>query len=120
VSIHADRNSLKYKKQIESGLIDPSGPMISFNPGSGKVDAVTSASEKYYASRGLTTTTINGREVDVTYLHIREWIHCIRNGQTPSADIDKAFEEGIACIMAHRSYLEDRKVEWDSVNKKII
>jgi predicted dehydrogenase len=120
ISITADGESLKYKKQIEAGLIDPSGPMISFNPTSGKIDAVTSATEKYYASRGLTTTTINGRQVDVTHLHIREWIDCIREGGTPSANMDRAYEEGIACLMAHRSYLEHRRTEWDPVNKKIV
>ena len=118
ISINADDESLRYRKQIESGLIDPSGPMISFNPTSGKIDAVTSATEKYYASRGLTTTTMNGRDVDVTHLHIREWIDCIRNGGTPSGNMDMAFDEGIACIMAHRSYLEHRRMEWDAVNKK--
>ncbi len=120
ISITADANSTRYKKQIESGIIDPSGPMISFNPTSGSIDAVTSATEKYYASRGLTTTTINGRNVDVTHLHIKEWIDCIRSGGTPSANIERTYEEGIACIMAHRSYLEHRRIEWDAVNKKIV
>ena len=94
--------------------------MVSFNPTSGKIDAVTSATEKYYAARGLTTTTIHGRTIDVTHLHIKEWIDCIRKGGTPSANIERAFEEGIACLMAHRSYLEHRRIEWDPVNKKII
>jgi hypothetical protein len=94
--------------------------MISFNPTSGKIDAVTSATEKYYAARGLTTTTINGRNVDVTHLHIKEWIDCIRNGGTTSANIDMGFAEGIACLMAHRSYLEHRRMEWDPVSKKIV
>ena len=120
ISITADSESLRYKKKIEAGLIDPSGPMVSFNPTSGKVDAVTSATEKYYAARGLTTTTINGRNIDVTHLHIKEWVDCIRNGGTTSANIERAFEEGIACLMAHRSYLEHRRMEWDPVNKKIV
>jgi len=120
ISITADANSTRYKKQIESGLIDTSVPMVSFNPSSGKVDAVTTATEKYYAARGLTTTTINGRSVDVTYLHIKEWIDCIRSGNTPSSHIDSAFEEGITCLMAHLSYVEKRRVEWDEVNRKII
>ena len=60
ISITADGDSTRYKKQIESGLIDPSVPMVSFNPNRGSIDAVTSATEKYYAARGLTTTTING------------------------------------------------------------
>ena len=120
ISITADSDSTRYKKQIESGLIDPSGPMVSFNPTSGKIDAVTSATEKYYAARGLTTTTINGRQVDVTHLHIKEWIDCIRNGGTPSANIERAFEEGATIMMAQKAYVEKRRVEWDPINKKIV
>ena len=120
IMIHADRNSTRYRKNIESGLIDPSSPMISYNPGAGQIDAVTSASERYYAARGLTTTTINGRRVDVTHLHLREWINCIRDGSVPSVNIDVAFEEGMACVMAQRAYVEKRVVEWDAVNRKII
>ena len=120
IDITADRDSTRYQKQIKEGLIDTSGPMISFNPTSGKIDAVTSATEKYYAARGLISTNINGREVDITYLHIREWINCIRNGKKPSANIEMAFEEGITCMMAHKAYVEKRRVEWDPVNRKII
>ena len=120
ISITADGDSTRYKGQIEAGLIDPSVPMISFNPNLGTIDAVTSATEKYYAARGLTTTNINGRQVDVTHLHIREWINCIRNGGTPSANIEMAFEEGVTCLMAHKSYVEKRRVEWDPVNRKIV
>jgi predicted dehydrogenase len=120
ITINADRNSVRYQKGIQSGLIDPGSPMISFNPASGHIDAVTSASERYYASRGLTTTTINGRNVDVTHLHIREWIHSIRNGSIPSVNIDVAYDEGMACVMAQRAYVEQRMVQWDEVNRKIV
>ena len=118
--ITADRNSTRYAKGIKAGLIDPGAPMISFNPGAGQIDAVSSASERYYAARGLTTTTINGRQVDVTHLHLREWLNCIRENTTPSANIDMAFDEGITCLMAHISYVEKRMVEWDKENRKII
>ncbi|MPN07754.1 hypothetical protein SDC9_155026 [bioreactor metagenome] len=94
--------------------------MVSFNSNLGQIDAVTSASEKYYADRGLTNTVINGRQVDVTHLHLREWLNGIRENKTPSANIDVAYEEGIACLMAHYSYLEKRQVFWDKENKKII
>ena len=120
ISITADGDSTRYKKQIEAGLIDPSGPMVSFNPNSGKIDAVTSATEKYYAARGLTTTNINGHQVDITHLHIKEWIDCIRNGKTPGANIERAFEEGVACLMAHKSYVEKRQTEWDPVRRRIV
>ncbi|MCE2616625.1 Gfo/Idh/MocA family protein [Phocaeicola oris] len=118
--ITADQNSSRYAQSIRSGVIDSSSPMMSFNPNAGQIDAVTSASEKYYASRGLTTTSINGKQVDVTHLHMREWLQCIRNGGTPSANIEMAFQEGITCIMANRSYLEKRAVFWDETARKII
>ena len=120
ISIIPDAGSTRYKDQISRGLIDPGVPMISFNPTSGQVDAVTSATEKYYAARGLTTTSINGRTIDVTHLHIKEWIDCIRSGGTPSANIERAFEEGMTIMMAHKAYVEQRKVEWDAVNRKIV
>ena len=120
ISIKADKNSTRYKDQIGAGLIDPSAPMLSFNPNAGGIDAITSASEQYYASRGLISTNINGKQMNVTYLHIKEWIDCIRSGKTPTANIERAYEEGITCLMAHKSYLEKRKVEWDPVNKKIV
>ena len=120
LSITADPESTRYKKQIEDGTFTTSGPMLSVNPNSGQVDAITSATSKYYASRGLTTTNINGRQVDVVHLHIREWINCIRNGGTPTANIERAYEEGVACLMAHKSYIEKRRVEWDDVNRKIV
>lgn len=120
ITLTADGGSTRYKKQIESGVIDPSVPMVSLNPNSGQVDAVSSATEKYYASRGLINTTINGHQVDLAYLHIKEWIGCIRNGGIPSANIERAFEEGVTCLMAHKSYVEKRRVEWDPVNKRIV
>jgi len=120
IKITVDRNSTQYKKGIASGLIETGAPMLSFNPNAGQIDAVTSASEKYYADRGLTNTVINGKQVDVTHLHLREWLKCIRENKTPSANIEVAYEEGIACLMAHRSYLEKRQVFWDKENKIII
>ncbi|MCE4563450.1 Gfo/Idh/MocA family oxidoreductase [Maribellus sp. CM-23] len=120
VIIHADSGSTRYREQIKSGAIDTGSPLLTYNPASQQIDAVSSASEKYYASRGLTTTTLNGRAVDVTHLHLREWLNCIRNGGTTSANIDMAFEEGITCIMAHRSYVEKRRMEWDEVNRRIV
>ncbi len=118
--ITVDNDSERYQKLIATGEVDPSKPMLSFVDGNQNVDAVTSATARYFASRGLVTTNINGHEVDLTYLHIKEWIDCIRNGGTPSANIDRAFGEGITCIMANRSYIEKRRMEWDPVNKKIV
>ena len=120
LNITADSNSTRYKKLIDQGTIDSSTPMISVDPGSGKVDAVSSATQKYYASRGLTTTIIDGQVVNVTHLHIKEWLNCIRNGGIPSCNIEMAFQEGVTCLMAHKSYIEKRRVTWDPVKKMIV
>lgn len=121
LNITADYNSTRYAEQIENGIIDTNVPMITITPGSGgDVDAITSATEKYYASRGLTTTNIGGRMVDVTHLHIKEWLDCIRNGGQTSANIEMAFQEGVTCVMGQKSYVEKRRTLWDPVNRKIV
>lgn len=118
--IKADRNSDKYKELIKDGRVVPSIPLVSIGPGASSVDAVTSATAQYYISRGLGSTSINGKEVDTTHLHIKEWINCIRTDKTPSCNIDRAWDEGVTCQMAHHSYLENRPVEWDPINRKIV
>lgn len=120
IQVTVDNDSERYQKLIATGEVDPSKPMLSLVDGNQNIDAVTSATARYFASRGLVTTNINGHAVDLTYLHIKEWIDCIRNGGTPSANIEKAFEEGITCIMANRSYLEKRRMVWDPERKKIV
>ncbi|MFY0654929.1 MAG: Gfo/Idh/MocA family oxidoreductase [Cyclobacteriaceae bacterium] len=118
----ADGRSNKYSQLIKDGLITPDTSMLEFFSGSGSssVDAVSGASAKYYASRGLTSTTINGNEFDVTHLHVAEWLDCIRNGGGPSANIEKAYKEGVTIAMADIAYREKCNTRWDADNKKII
>lgn len=120
LTITADNDSTRYKQKIQEGIIDANTPMLQVSPGSGEIDAVSSATEKYYASRGLTSTVINGKEVDTTHLHLKEWINCIRNGGETSANIEMAYQEGITVLMAQKAYIEKRRVEWDSVQRKIV
>ena len=120
MEITVDRYSTRYKQLIRDGLVDPSAPMLSLSPGAEKIDAVSSATEKYYASRGLTSTYYNGKLIDTTHLHLKEWIDCIRHGGKPSCDIEMSYEEGITTLMGQKAYMEKRMVEWDSVNRKII
>ena len=58
--------------------------------------------------------------MDITYLHMKDWIDVIRNGGITGCDIDKAFDDTVAVMMVHQSYVEKRKVEWDPVSRKII
>jgi len=120
LTVMAERDSTKYKDKIRNRIINTSLPLFTYRPGAKGIDIVTSATEQYFATRGLMYTYRGGRPVDVTHLHIKDWLDCIRNGGQPSCNIDRGFEEAITCHMATQSYLEGHKVEWDPVNKKII
>lgn len=118
-----DRRSDKYAGLIESDLVDPSRPMLEISKGTkltNAMDAVTSASVRYYASRGLTSTYIDGVEWDVVSLHLKEWLDCIRHGGTPSANIEMATQEAVVIAMADISYREKCRTSWDPVNKQIL
>jgi predicted dehydrogenase len=120
MTIYADRGSTRYKEKIEAGIIDPDLPIFSYTPGLKNVDAITSPTEQYFAGRGLMYTYRGGKRVDTTYLHIREWLNCIRNGGQPSCNIEEAFDEAMTAHMGTIAFKENRQVFWDPVNEKII
>ncbi|MBN1273716.1 MAG: Gfo/Idh/MocA family oxidoreductase [Candidatus Aminicenantes bacterium] len=120
LTVTADRNSSRFKDKIEKSIIDTSLPLFTYRPGSEGIDAITSATEKYFATKGLMYTYRGGKVVDLTHLHVKEWIDCIRSGQKPSCGIERGLQEGITCHMATKSFLEGRKVEWDPVLKRIV
>lgn len=121
VKITPDDNSSKYETIIKEGLASSEYPMFTYPEDDG-IDGVSSATTQYYARRGLIDTKIDGKTVDITHLHLKEWINAIRNNGDGKlkGNIDKAFEEGIATQMAHISYMEKRRVEWDPINRKVI
>ena len=120
MQIYADPNSTKYEEKINKGIIKPDLPIYSYVPGQKGVDAVTSATEQYFAGRGLLYTYRGGRRVDTTHLHIAEWLHSIRTNKQPSCNIERGFEEAITAHMSTISYRENRKVYWDEKNEKVI
>ncbi|MCL2726971.1 MAG: Gfo/Idh/MocA family oxidoreductase [Bacteroidales bacterium] len=115
----ADPASVRYEQQINEGVIKTDEPFYSYIPGSNKVDAVTSATELYFAQRGLLYTYVGGKRYDTTHLHLREWLYCIRNNQTPSCHIDASFEEAMTAHMGTRAYLEGRTMYWDKEREEI-
>jgi len=118
--ITADRNSDRYAGKISKGIIPTDQPFFTYVPGQSKVDAVTSATELYFAQRGLLYTYVNGKRYDTTHLHLREWLECIRQGETPSCNIDMAFQEAITAHMGTRAYLEGRTMYWDKEKEEIV
>jgi hypothetical protein len=120
LTIYADPRSTKYKDLIAEKRIDPAVPIYQYDPSADGVDAVTSATAKYFANKGLLWTYRDGKRVDSTFLHIREWLSCIRLGGNPSCGIQEGFEEAITAHMAGLSYKLGRKIEWDAATEQII
>lgn len=119
LTIYADPQSTRYADKLEKGIIKPEIPIYSYIPGKG-VDAVSSATELYFANRGLLYTYRDGRRVDTTHLHLKEWIEGIRHGEQPSCDIDQGFEEAMTAHMGTLSYHNKKQVFWDREKERII
>jgi predicted dehydrogenase len=120
LSVTADGESTRYEQKIKDGIIDTSRPMFTYRPGFKGIDAITSATAEYFASRGLLYTYRGGRRMSSYHLLVADWLDVIRNGGEPSCNIERGFEEAITCHMATRSFFENRKVEWDPVARKIV
>jgi predicted dehydrogenase len=120
LTVYADRESTRYADQIKSGLIDPELPIYTYIPGLKNVDSVATATEQYFAARGLLYTYRGGRRVDTTHLHIGEWIQGIRENKQPSCNIDQAFQEGIALGMAIMAQKEGTEMFWDKDKEAVV
>jgi len=119
LEVIVDQYSTRFKNQLDQGIINNQDPIFSYSSGQKRVDAITSATNQYYQSRGLYYACRNNRFIDVTNLHLSEWLNCIRNGGTPSCDINLAFEEAITVLMTTKSYKEGKKVFWDKNKEEV-
>ena len=120
LEIYPDGNSTRYKKLLEDESIDAETPLYLYDPRRNQVDGVTSATAKYFDKKGLLYTYIDGKRVDSTHLHIKEWLSAIRNDTPISCGIQEGFEEAITALMGTLSIRGGRRVEWDQVNKQFV
>jgi predicted dehydrogenase len=111
--VYPDRSSTRYEKMIGDGKIDLELPLFSYTSGAEGLDAITTATERYFASKGLLYTFRDGKRVDVTHLHIADWLDSIRTNSQPSCHIGYGFEEAVAAHMGTLSFKLGRKIEWD-------
>jgi predicted dehydrogenase len=117
--VYPDPRSTRYYDWLSNDMINTSDPMYSYNPSSKGVDAVTGATAKYFADKGLMYTYRDGKRVDSTFLHLKEWLSCIRNGGKPSCGIEEGFQEAISAHMATLSVLTGKKIEYDADTQRI-
>lgn len=121
LTVKVDSGSTRYREKLDKGIIKPDVPFYTYVPGQSEVDAITSATELYFAQRGLLYSYIGGKRYDTTFLHMREWLECIRDRNLKtSCGIDAAFEEAIAAHMGTRAYLEGRTMYWDKDKEEIV
>ena len=116
----ADSESTQYKERLEKGIINTKYPIYTYSPGSKQIDGVTSATSRYFANKGLLYTYREGKRVDPTHLHIKDWLDSIRNGSQPKCNIDVALHEAVACHMATESYFQGRRIEWDPKKRALV
>ncbi len=119
LTIWPDGGSTRYAEMLENGKMSPGIPIYQYNPGANAPDAVSSATSQYFADKGLMWTYIDGKRVDSTFLHMREWLSAIRNGGKVSCGIKEGFEEAIAAHMAGLSWKLGKRIEWDKETETI-
>jgi predicted dehydrogenase len=115
IMLYKDDNSVRYK-DINA---DSSSPMYYYAP-STDVDAVSSATSLVYLKGGYGSTFIDGKVIDATFLHVKEWIDGIRRHGKTSCDIDAGFQEAVTFNLANLAYIHKKPVRWDNVNEKAI
>jgi len=120
LTVWPDSGSTKYAAMIEEGKMKPNIPIYHYNPGANMPDAISSATSQYFADKGLMWTYIDGVRVNSTYLHLKEWLSCIRNGGTLSCGINEGFDEAISAHMTGLAYKLGRRIEWDHNQQLIV
>lgn len=120
LSIYVDRGTTRFNDELAKGTMNSDVPIYTYDPSASEVDGISSATTKYFADKGLLWTYRDGKRVDSTHLHLREWLSCIRNGGTPSCDIKAGFEEAITSHMAGLSYKLGRRIDWDYDTMKLV
>jgi predicted dehydrogenase len=120
MTIYADHRSTRYADWLKDGTASAEVPLYSYDPRAKGLDGVTSATAKYFADKGLLFTYRDGKRVDSTHLHMREWLSCIRNGGKPSCGIEEGFQEAIAAHMGTLSLKTGRRIEWDATAREIV
>jgi hypothetical protein len=114
IMIFKDTNSERYKNI----RIKENDPLYCYEQNS-DVDAVSTATSRAYSKGGYGQTFIDGKLMDVTFLHVKEWIDAIRGITKPSCNIDDGFEEAVTFNMANLAYASKRPVNWNKEKESV-
>ncbi|MBI1783549.1 Gfo/Idh/MocA family oxidoreductase [Candidatus Sumerlaeota bacterium] len=85
-----------------------------------KVKAQTSDTSQWTIGKGIYIDIIDGKQVNVTALHVLNFVECIRKGNVKTnCHVDMAFDEAVIAHMATQSFRRGCRVRWDAKNEKI-
>jgi len=106
-----------YSDRYREVKINSADPLYVYTGGT-EVDATTTATAQAYIKGGYGATFIDGRVMDASFLHVKEWIDAIRNQAKTSCDIDEGFDEAVTFNLANLAYTNNKQVIWDSETEK--
>lgn len=115
IMLYKDDFSERYKN-IRTNSEDP---LYYYEPNA-DMDAVTSATAKSYVKSGYGPTFIDGKVIDATVLHLKEWFDAIRGQGKTSCDIDAGFEEAVTFNLSNLAYSHKKIVRWDAIQEKAL
>lgn len=115
VRMYKDRHSEKFRKV----KLEADEPLYYYEPNT-NIDAISTATSRTYFRGGYGPTMIDGKIIDATFLHVKEWIDAIRGKAEPSCGIDRGFEESVTFNLANLAYAHKKTVKWDRVNERVI
>ena len=120
-TIDVDRAILMYKdnksERYKDIKVNPSDPYFYYAP-KDNIDAISSATSKVYMKGGYGPTNVDGKLINATLLHLKEWIDAIRGHGETSCGIDEGFEEAVTFNLANLAYDHKKTVRWDPVKEK--
>ena len=122
LNVFIDRNSQQYQEKIKSGELKLLNPMLYYQTQSRrKIEEITSATERWTIDTGLLYTfTEEGRMIDTTSLHFKDFFDSMRSRKPAACNEDVGFKEAITAHMATQSYLQGRKIVWDPTKNDIV
>ncbi|MCX8035759.1 MAG: Gfo/Idh/MocA family oxidoreductase [Candidatus Sumerlaeia bacterium] len=91
-AVYPERNSVRYKPDMDKGKIEQGKPFIKFDPA----------------------------KTPPQPTHMQDFFNCIRTGGKPKDNEDEAFIEAVTCIMSVEAYKQKRTVQWDPVKQEIV
>jgi len=64
--------------------------------------------------------TVKASDGDLTALHIRNFLDCMKTRETPNADVEIGHRSTTFSLLANISLAEKARIEWDAVRERIL